>query len=127
MLPAVIFHVPESDDVGAIDAVERVEAGVIVPVGGIWIVMGTIGHLAVVLYGFERGPNAGAHDVVRTYQVDHALGVHESAGGRVRNVDEFTGILGCIEDRKSRTSERASNLRYAGRLLRGRRRIRCCD
>src|SRR5208282_1159872 len=54
------------------------------------------------------------------------LGVHESPCGRVWNVDELTLILG-IEDRNSRTSERALNLGYAGRFLRGCRLIRSCN
>jgi hypothetical protein len=98
VLPAVILHVAQGNDVLPVEAVEGIEPGGIVVVRGIGIVRGIVRHVATVFRAFERRPEVLAHFVVRRNQVDGSLVIAEGAGRRVGNVDQFTGVLGGIED-----------------------------
>ena len=48
--------------------------------------------------GVAPGPEAGAHFVMGSHQVDRSLIVDERPCGGVGNVDEFAGIRGRVEN-----------------------------
>src|SRR5215468_12343117 len=73
MLPALVFHVPKSNDPPAIDAVEGAEPRMIVEIRWICIEIRAVGDLTIVLDAFERGADRGARHIMRRKQMNHSL------------------------------------------------------
>ena len=64
MLPAVILHVPERNDLPAVDTVELREPGRVIEVRRIAVVARFVDDLAIVLGGLERRSKARARHIV---------------------------------------------------------------
>src|SRR5262249_16948349 len=90
VLPAVILHVPQRYNPLAINAVERIEPGVVVEVRNVPVMGRLIDDLTIVLDGLECRPEPRARDIVRGDQVDCSLVVTEGTGRGIRNVDLLT-------------------------------------